>query len=285
MPEKDLYRIGEVSQITSTKSFVLRYWETEFPMLQPVKSPSGHRMYRREDIETVLKIKRLLYEEGFTIAGARKHLAGAADAGLDRPSHDQPSAERSVERSSAERPSNDRISAPAAAGRPSFATNVPFSNSPAPSATQHHCSSESAQASFLDNVHESLDDVHAGLDDQNASDNALLDEPLSLEELAQPEPEPPMAADFDAEAPVALEDMQAQFISRPTSFSEEQIPTYELQPAPEGLNFSPPPATTAPQVAEAQINAAPAGLSEEQRMCLLDVREELRAILTLLERE
>lgn len=75
IPEKDLYRIGEVSRLTATKSFVLRYWETEFPMLQPVKSPSGHRLYRREDIETVLVIKRLLYEQGFTIAGARKHLA------------------------------------------------------------------------------------------------------------------------------------------------------------------------------------------------------------------
>ena len=72
--EKDLYRIGEVSRLTNTKPFVLRYWETEFPMLQPVKSPSGHRLYRREDIETVRKIKRLLYDEGFTIAGARRHL-------------------------------------------------------------------------------------------------------------------------------------------------------------------------------------------------------------------
>jgi DNA-binding transcriptional MerR regulator len=71
--DKSLFRIGEVSRLTATKAFVLRYWETEFPMLQPVKSPSGHRLYRREDIETVFEIKRLLYEEGFTIAGARKH--------------------------------------------------------------------------------------------------------------------------------------------------------------------------------------------------------------------
>ncbi len=71
--EKSLFRIGEVSRLTATKAFVLRYWETEFPMLQPVKSPSGHRLYRREDIETVFEIKRLLYDEGFTIAGARKH--------------------------------------------------------------------------------------------------------------------------------------------------------------------------------------------------------------------
>jgi DNA-binding transcriptional MerR regulator len=83
-----LFRIGEVSRLTATKTFVLRFWESEFPMLQPVKSPSGHRLYRREDIETVFEIKRLLYDEGFTIAGARKHLLdqngaagdGAADA-------------------------------------------------------------------------------------------------------------------------------------------------------------------------------------------------------------
>ena len=75
IPEKSLFRIGEVSRLTATKAFVLRFWETEFPTLQPVKSPSGHRLYRREDIETVFEIKRLLYDEGFTIAGARKHLA------------------------------------------------------------------------------------------------------------------------------------------------------------------------------------------------------------------
>ena len=78
IPEKTLFRIGEVSRLTATKTFVLRYWETEFPSLQPVKSPSGHRLYRRDDIETVFEIKRLLYEEGFTIAGARKHLADLA---------------------------------------------------------------------------------------------------------------------------------------------------------------------------------------------------------------
>ena len=83
--EKDFYRIGEVSRLTALKPFVLRYWETEFPMLEPVKSPSGHRLYRQEDVEMVLRIKRLLYDEGFTIAGARRHLreqngAGESDA-------------------------------------------------------------------------------------------------------------------------------------------------------------------------------------------------------------
>jgi DNA-binding transcriptional MerR regulator len=72
--QERLYRIGEVSRLAELKPFVLRYWETEFPMLEPVKSPSGHRMYRQEDVDMVLKIKRLLYDEGFTIAGARRHL-------------------------------------------------------------------------------------------------------------------------------------------------------------------------------------------------------------------
>jgi DNA-binding transcriptional MerR regulator len=88
-PEETLFRIGEVSRLTATKTFVLRYWETEFPTLQPVKSPSGHRLYRREDIETVFEIKRLLYDEGFTIAGARRFLAGHTDA----ENHASPSAE------------------------------------------------------------------------------------------------------------------------------------------------------------------------------------------------
>jgi DNA-binding transcriptional MerR regulator len=78
IPEKNLFRIGEVSRVTATKPFVLRYWETEFPMLQPVKSPKGHRLYRQEDIDTVFTIKRLLYNEGFTIAGARRHLRDQA---------------------------------------------------------------------------------------------------------------------------------------------------------------------------------------------------------------
>jgi len=78
--EQRLYRIGEVSRLTELKPFVLRYWESEFPMLEPVKSASGHRMYRQEDVDLVFKIKRLLYDEGFTIAGARRHLRRRANA-------------------------------------------------------------------------------------------------------------------------------------------------------------------------------------------------------------
>ncbi|MGA2097623.1 MAG: MerR family transcriptional regulator [Candidatus Acidiferrum sp.] len=79
--EQGFFRIGEVSRLTGLKPFVLRYWETEFPMLEPVKSSSGHRLYRQEDVDMVLRIKRLLYDEGFTIAGARRHLREANGAG------------------------------------------------------------------------------------------------------------------------------------------------------------------------------------------------------------
>jgi DNA-binding transcriptional MerR regulator len=72
--EERRYRIGDVSRLADLKPFVLRYWETEFPMLQPMKSPGGVRLYRQEDVDMVFRIKRLLYDEGFTIAGARRHL-------------------------------------------------------------------------------------------------------------------------------------------------------------------------------------------------------------------
>jgi len=76
IPEKLYFRIGEVAELCCLPAYVLRFWETEFPLLKPVKSNTGQRMYRRKDVENVLRIKRLLYEEGFTIAGARQHLRG-----------------------------------------------------------------------------------------------------------------------------------------------------------------------------------------------------------------
>ena len=75
IPDKLYFRIGEVSELTRTKAFVLRYWETEFPSLRPVKGKSGHRLYRRKDLELIFQIRHLLYEKGFTIQGARRHLA------------------------------------------------------------------------------------------------------------------------------------------------------------------------------------------------------------------
>lgn len=74
IPEKLYFRIGEVARLCRLPAYVLRFWETEFPQLKPVKSSTGQRMYRRKDVESVLRIKKLLYEEGFTIVGARQQL-------------------------------------------------------------------------------------------------------------------------------------------------------------------------------------------------------------------
>jgi len=72
--ERLYYRIGEVSRITGLKPHVLRYWESEFKIIKPHKGGSLQRLYRRKDLDLILKIKKLLYEEGFTIAGAKKKI-------------------------------------------------------------------------------------------------------------------------------------------------------------------------------------------------------------------
>lgn len=74
VPDKLYFKIGEVAELTGVKPHVLRYWESEFAAIRPVKSRSRQRLYRRKDIETVLRIKELLYGQGFTIAGARNKL-------------------------------------------------------------------------------------------------------------------------------------------------------------------------------------------------------------------
>ncbi len=72
--ERLYYRIGEVSRITGLKAHVLRYWESEFKVIKPFKSGSLQRLYRRKDLDLILRIKKLLYEEGFTIAGAKRKI-------------------------------------------------------------------------------------------------------------------------------------------------------------------------------------------------------------------
>lgn len=74
IPDKLYYKIGEVAAMLELKTHVLRYWETEFSELKPVKSRTNQRLYRRQDVETALLIKDLLYQRGFTIAGARQQL-------------------------------------------------------------------------------------------------------------------------------------------------------------------------------------------------------------------
>ena len=72
--EKRLYKIGEVCKLADVQPYVLRYWETEFPPLAPNKSGGGQRLYTQREIDIILRIKQLLYSEGFTIAGAKKKL-------------------------------------------------------------------------------------------------------------------------------------------------------------------------------------------------------------------
>ena len=74
IPDKLYFRIGEVARLAGIKPYVLRFWETEFPALDPKKSGTGHRLYRRKNVQMVLEIKRLLYEKRYTIEGARKFL-------------------------------------------------------------------------------------------------------------------------------------------------------------------------------------------------------------------
>ncbi len=82
IPNKLYFRIGEVSRLTGVPAYVLRYWETEFPGLAPKKSGAGQRLFRRKEVELVLEIRKLLYDQRFTIEGARKALAAR---GLDVP--------------------------------------------------------------------------------------------------------------------------------------------------------------------------------------------------------
>ena len=81
IPGKLYFRIGEVSELCKLPAYVLRFWESEFPQLRPGKSSTGQRLYRRKDVENVVKIRRLLYEQGYTIAGARQILKSESKGG------------------------------------------------------------------------------------------------------------------------------------------------------------------------------------------------------------
>ncbi|OHE55696.1 MAG: hypothetical protein A2Z47_05085 [Thermodesulfovibrio sp. RBG_19FT_COMBO_42_12] len=87
-PDKLFYRIGEVSRIVGVEPYVLRYWETEFPFLKPRKNKSGQRVYIKRDVELLLNIRRLLYQERYTIEGVRKRLGFVSVNAEVRPKHD-----------------------------------------------------------------------------------------------------------------------------------------------------------------------------------------------------
>ncbi len=129
VPDKLYYRIGEVETITEIPAYVLRYWESEFKLLRPKKNPAGQRLYRKADLELVLRIKSLLYEERLTLEGAKKRLRGEArgldqmDLGL-RGRHarrgDPPHARRAC------RPSASASPPPDPAARLEFAPSCPY---------------------------------------------------------------------------------------------------------------------------------------------------------------
>ena len=96
IPEKLFFKIGEVCELAGVQAHVLRYWESEFPMLAPQKNRAGQRVYRRRDVEMALRIKELLYEDQYTIAGAKKRLAYELRGGKLRSADDGDAREGSV---------------------------------------------------------------------------------------------------------------------------------------------------------------------------------------------
>lgn len=96
LPDKLFFKIGEVAQIVGVKPHVLRYWESEFPSLRPMKTRGSHRVYRRQDVELVMSIARLLHDEGYTIAGARKSLRQKQRAGSPEAKRKDPGVAREV---------------------------------------------------------------------------------------------------------------------------------------------------------------------------------------------
>ncbi len=85
IPDKLYFKIGEVAKMADVPTHVLRYWESEFPAIKPKRANSKQRLYRRQDVELVLKIKVLLHEQGFTIAGAKKRIDSGQDVALVSP--------------------------------------------------------------------------------------------------------------------------------------------------------------------------------------------------------
>jgi DNA-binding transcriptional MerR regulator len=93
VPDKLFYKIGEVSKITGIESYVLRYWETEFPFLKPRKNKSGQRVYVKKDLEMILMVKKMLYQERYTIEGVRKRF----EDGIMKPAETKPIQEQKTE--------------------------------------------------------------------------------------------------------------------------------------------------------------------------------------------
>jgi DNA-binding transcriptional MerR regulator len=113
LPDKLYFRIGEVAELVGVEPHVLRYWEREFRSIRPSKSAKGQRVYSRRDVETLMRVRQLLYSEGFTIAGARKRLHGEPEPELPaQPRSAAPAAPRTeptVEKARAESPERNEL--------------------------------------------------------------------------------------------------------------------------------------------------------------------------------
>jgi DNA-binding transcriptional MerR regulator len=111
VPKKLYYKIREVCEVVGVEAHVLRFWESEFPALSPPKTKTGQRIYRPKDIELLLEIRRLLYEEGFTIAGARKRLnTNSPSAADDRKAAEKPQpVPETAKRQTGKAPDSERL--------------------------------------------------------------------------------------------------------------------------------------------------------------------------------
>ena len=128
IPEKLFFKIGEVCDITGVQAHVLRYWESEFPMLAPQKNRAGQRTYRKRDVEMVLRVKELLYEDQYTIAGAKKKLAsdirGASKLKVVTPEMSAAAAEVAAQSYAPAPPQAAQQSAPAPQPAPTYASDT-----------------------------------------------------------------------------------------------------------------------------------------------------------------
>ena len=250
-----LFRIGEVSRLTGTKPFVLRYWETEFPMLQPVKSPKGHRLYRKQDVDTVLLIKRLLYDDGFTIAGARRHLhetggahSESAEAGNTSPASNahrnaSPSAEPGADRRA------DRSGDPGAHPNPPAAVHTP----------EHVSASDSR-----------------GDGPPHSQEQSLFEQSPAPDSLAGAAP--PMTRDLEPHGEAARLGSAHEASSSAAAASSAGAAGTAVAPAP-----SQPASRPVQELAGGRLR--PEALVRIDRAELLDLRDALRSFLTLLENE
>jgi len=157
IPQKLFFKIGEVCELAGVQAHVLRYWETEFSMLAPQKNRAGQRTYRRRDVEMALRIKELLYDEQYTIAGAKKKLAGEI-RGAGRETSDAPPAK-----------------APVRSLKPPPSLAARFSSTPAPAPAPVNPAPEltSEQRASLKQIAEQLQEILDLLDEGDKDREAL----------------------------------------------------------------------------------------------------------------